>query len=133
MRHPFDFDSEDLKYYRGQAHGLPQDLDFEELVSSNEAEAVGGGLTFTTMALGEEGGFYRSPGKADRPGKPRCQPVKPIDPPVFTTQALGEEGGFYPPPEVTTYALGEEGGSGPEPPQVTTLAIGEEGGEMPFL
>jgi hypothetical protein len=61
MRHPFDLDPKDdeLNFCRNQT--TPQDLEFEEAVSPSEAEWVGGGLSFTTLALGEEGGRPFSP------------------------------------------------------------------------
>ena len=92
MNHPFNLNLSDLEAV---------DLDFEEQLSVEEAEKVGGGTIFTTLALGEEGGCY--PPIIKDPCYPR-PPIKwplpcelPIDPP-------GE------PPEVTTLALGEEGG-----------------------
>jgi hypothetical protein len=116
MGHPFNLE--------------PQDLEFEASLSAAEAEAVGGGLMATTMAIGEEGG---DSGFCWLRPRPRPKPIplpKPIDPPEYTTLALGEEGGDYPP--ATTRAWGEEGGDGPPligPPEVTTLALGEEGGD----
>ena len=102
--------------------------------SSGSGEPPAGG-TFTTQALGEEGGSYSPPysgpvttralGEEGGYGSPGYGPV--------TTQAIGEEGGSYPPPSdgpITTQALGEEGG-GYNPPHdgpPTTLALGEEGG-----
>ncbi len=97
MRHPFDLKSSELETI---------ELEFAEEITSEEAAAVGGGLSIaTTKAIGEEGG-------CDYPIKP----IKPIEP-IFTTLALGEEGGWCPEPlpikppiEATTLALGEEGG-----------------------
>jgi len=103
LNHPFNLDISNLE---------DLNLDLEQQLTEEEAARVGGGLTFTTLALGEEGGDYSK--------FPQPQPG-PIDPPEYTTQALGEEGGDYPefpqpqpdpidPPEYTTQALGEEGG-----------------------
>lgn len=72
MKHPFETDLSKLKQI---------DFDFLEDISDDELEKVHGGKSFTTLALGEEGGDV-------------------------TTLALGEEGGDLP----TTMALGEEGG-----------------------
>ncbi|MBD1845637.1 hypothetical protein H6F89_19945 [Cyanobacteria bacterium FACHB-63] len=94
MRHPFDLSVTELKTL---------DLDFEEDLMLDAAEAVAGGLTLTTLALGEEGGrgdYFPRPPKVP----PICPRPVPIPPPEMTTMALGEEGG------VTTLALGEEGG-----------------------
>ena len=94
MRHPFDFTLTELDAI---------DLDFQEPLTDHEASHVGGGLTYTTLALGEEGGSSRPyPIPHPRPSKPH---PRPIEPPTMTTMALGEEGG-----DVTTLALGEEGG-----------------------
>ncbi|NJO40923.1 MAG: hypothetical protein HC769_21860 [Cyanobacteria bacterium CRU_2_1] len=104
MRHPFDLDLAELNAI---------DLDFEECLTAEEAAQVGGGMVYTTMALGEEGGCFPY-------HPPKCRPISrpcPIDPPV-TTLALGEEGGDPPISKIwlengghaTTKALGEEGG-----------------------
>jgi len=135
MRHPFDLDLQDLEPGTNQSQSLTGDLEFEEAVSPTEAEAVGGGFTLTTLAIGEEGGHPRFPRPKPQPTPPIQYPVKPIAPPVYTTLAIGEEGGCFDPPEVTTKAFGEEGGDQPAPigpPEVTTLAIGEEGGDCLF-
>jgi hypothetical protein len=68
--------------------------------------SITGGLTLTTLAVGEEGGdYFPRPPKWCPPIAPPHSPIKPpIKPPEVTTLALGEEGG------VTTMALGEEGG-----------------------
>jgi len=101
VRHPFDLELQDLENL-----GVDnQDLEFEEAISSAEAEAIAGGRFATTRALGEEGG-----GMTPKPRRrPRPAAKKPIDLPIFTTMALGEEGGAMP-PEATTLAIGEEGG-----------------------
>jgi hypothetical protein len=92
MRHPFDLDPRELE---------ATDLDFEEELTAEEAERVGGGLVATTMALGEEGGSLY-PSLPDYPSRP----VDPIDTtpkpepkptePIYTTLAIGEEGGEWP-------------------------------------
>lgn len=97
MSHPFDLNPFELE---------TMELDFEQQLTDEEAARVGGGqTTYTTLALGEEGGDYCY--------SPKPQPLKPRP--------------FPAPPEVTTKALGEEGGD-PDPPIFTTLALGEEGG-----
>ncbi len=94
MSHPFDLNPSELE---------AMELDFEHQLTDEEAARVGGGqTTYTTLALGEEGGDD-------------CYIAKPLSfpyskPPEFTTKALGEEGGDLAPPEVTTLAIGEEGG-----------------------
>lgn len=84
MRHPFDLELSELEAL---------DLDFEEELTTEEAERVGGGLYVTTMALGEEGGSVLPP-LPNPPigGKPKPKPIDPI----FTTLAIGEEGGELP-------------------------------------
>lgn len=110
MRHPFDLSLTEL-----QAIAFDTNLDFEEVVSDSEAEQVGGGTIYTTLALGEEGGYCPPSSPPSYPDrcppynrpplpKPRPIPICPIDHPI-TTHAWGEEGGT-----VTTLALGEEGG-----------------------
>lgn len=98
MRHPFDLTLADLEAI---------DLEFEEPLTPEEAAQVGGGLIYTTLALGEEGGSY-PPHPAPFPKPPRRHPLppRPIHPPEVTTMAIGEEGG-----EMTTMAIGEEGGA----------------------
>jgi hypothetical protein len=85
MQHPFDITSSELEV---------TNLEFENSLAYQEAENVNGGSDiYTTLALGEEGGF-----------QPPCYPVElppvkrppigwPRKPPVFTTLAVGEEGG----------------------------------------
>ncbi|MBF2074659.1 MAG: hypothetical protein IGS50_12975 [Synechococcales cyanobacterium C42_A2020_086] len=89
MQHPFDLDLTSLKLI---------DLDFAEpLVAEQDETALeGSGRRYTTLALGEEGGYSRPP-------RWKPEPTPPI-----TTLALSEEGGH---PPITTLALGEEGGS----------------------
>jgi hypothetical protein len=95
MRHPFDLNSSDLEAV---------DLDFEEQLTDEEATRVGGALTYTTLALGEEGGDcypidpidWKSPRKplpCPEPLPEPCPKPYPIDPPEVTTMAIGEEGG----------------------------------------
>lgn len=102
MRHPFDLNPEEIESV---------DLDFEEPISDEEAERVGGGLSiYTSMAFGEEGGDfpdyprpicppYPLPFPIDEYPKPLPKPIpwpippKPIGPPDVTTLAIGEEGG----------------------------------------
>jgi hypothetical protein len=86
MEHPFNLQLEDL-----------ETLDFDLM----EESEVTGGVTFTTLALGEEGGHCPLATKPPLPWcgtpiprPPLCPPTKPpIKPPIFTTLALGEEGG----------------------------------------
>lgn len=55
-----------------------------------EGDTVQAGATYTTLALGEEGGCIWSPGiPFSRPPLPRA----PIVPKPPTTSAIGEEGG----------------------------------------
>lgn len=75
MRHPFDLELSELESVN---------FSVVEELTDEEAANIAGGTTFTTQALGEEGGDV-------------------------TTLALGEEGG-----DVTTLALGEEGGDFPK-------------------
>lgn len=123
MAHPFDLDPQDFDCHDGQTAltrdlEFEESLSFSELKAVDgglwaTTMALGeeGGTgwcpvpfprplpkpidppKYTTLALGEEGGF---------------------DPPEVTTHAVGEEGGSDPrligPPEATTLALGEEGG-----------------------
>lgn len=88
MQHPFNITSSELEVVN---------LEFEKGLSGQEAESVNGGSdVYTTLALGEEGGFQP-------PCHPRVElpPVKrppivwPQKPPVFTTLAVGEEGGSH--------------------------------------
>jgi hypothetical protein len=114
MRHPFDLSLTEL-----QAIDLDSDLDFEEAVSDSEAEQVGGGTIYTTLALGEEGGYCPPPRPIPYPD--RCPPYnqpplpkpipRPICPPIVhppVTRAWGEDDCT-----ATTLALGEEGGGWP--------------------
>ncbi|MEG4317474.1 MULTISPECIES: hypothetical protein [unclassified Microcoleus] len=91
MNHPFDLDAADLE---------AMDLDFEEQLTDEQAAQVGGGLkappTYTTLALGEEGGgivCISAPCPGSEGGGDPPHPI-PIDPPM-TTMALGEEGGGH--------------------------------------
>lgn len=105
MRHPFDLNDSELEAL---------DLDFEEELTEEEAAQVGGGLSLTTLALGEEGGGFPKPIPCDPPlpfPKPIPLPEPEPHPPIATTKALGEEGGDDFP--VTTLAIGEEGGGYP--------------------
>lgn len=105
MRHPFDLNAAELETI---------ELDFAEEITAEEAAKVGGGLSiattrafgeeggcdypvkpikpiepiFTTLALGEEGGWCPTPTPTPIP-----EPL-PIKPPIeVTTLAIGEEGG----------------------------------------
>jgi hypothetical protein len=72
------------------------DLDFEEQLTDEQAAKLGGGLTATTLALGEEGGSIvciSAPGSGSEGGGTPPYPI-PIDPPM-TTMALGEESGGH--------------------------------------
>ena len=90
MRHPFDLDPSELDAL---------ELDCAEIMSDQEAAQVSGGLSITTLALGEEGGTDCGFMPVDLLGRPRPfrprRPSKPIaiDEPIFTTLAIGEEGG----------------------------------------
>ena len=90
MNHPFDLDPAELEAL---------DLDFEETLTDEEAADIGGGIRYTTLALGEEGG---------------SSPVQCISAPCPGSEGGG---GFPPFPGPRVF-----------PPPVTTLAIGEEGG-----
>ncbi|MEG4198859.1 hypothetical protein [Microcoleus sp. Pol12A5] len=88
MNHPFDLDIADLEAIN---------LDFEEILTDEQAAHIGGGIRFTTLALGEEGGggpiqciSAPCPGSEGGGGFPPPPPI--FDPPV-TTLAIGEEGG----------------------------------------
>lgn len=108
MSHPFDLDPAELEAV---------DLDFEETLTDEEATHIGGGLRFTTMALGEGGGgglieciSDPCPGSEGGGGFPFPPPPPP--PPIFfgppmTTDAMGEEGGG---PSTQAWF---EGGGGP--------------------
>ncbi|WP_445246017.1 hypothetical protein [Microcoleus sp. OTE_8_concoct_300] len=118
MDHPFDLDAAELEAI---------DLDFKETPSDALIDPIGGGIIFTTLALGEEGGCHPiqcisapCPGSEGGGGVG----VTPIDD-WATTHALREEGGG---PPVTTHSLREEGGGSP----MTTMALGEEGGGPPM-
>lgn len=87
MRHPFDLKISDLETVN---------LDFQEPLTREEAEEIGGGRTeLTTQALGEEGGKFPEP--IPFPDSfldyPRPYPYPLRDTPDVTTLALGEEGG----------------------------------------
>lgn len=103
MNHPFDLDPAELE---------AMDLDFEETLTEEEAAHIGGGIRYTTLALGEEGGSgpvqcisAPCPGSEGGGGFPVPLPTPIFDPPA-TTLAIGEEGGGY------TQAW-FEGGGGP--------------------
>ena len=104
MSHPFDLDPAELE---------AMDLDFEETLTDEEAAHLGGGLRYTTMALGEEGGndglieciSAPCPGIEGGGGFPVSRP--PVFEPPATTDAIGEEGGS----PYTKAAF--EGGGGP--------------------
>ncbi|MEG4585149.1 hypothetical protein QUA54_08000 [Microcoleus sp. MOSTC5] len=120
MDHPFDLDAAQLEAIN---------FGFEETLSDALIDTIAGGIggiIFTTLAMGEEGGSHPiqcisapCPGNEGGGGVGFTPP--PIFDPPMTTMALGEEGGS---PPMTTMALGEEGGG----PPMTTMAIGEEGG-----
>lgn len=74
MRHPFELELSDLEDVQ---------LDVEQTLTTEESSEVTGGLTATTLALGEEGGCIYPP----------IKPIRPIKPPIYTTLAIGEEGG----------------------------------------
>ena len=97
MRHPFALDPEELENL---------ELDFEELLTDEEAAQVGGGYydiqCISQPCPGSEGGDA-------------------------TTEALGEEGGYYPWPQPTPYPI--DFPYPIKPPEITTFALGEEGGE----
>ncbi len=89
MNHPFDLDPAELE---------AMDLDFEETLTDEEAAHIGGGLSYTTLALGEEGGSgpiqcisAPCPGSEGGGGEFSVGPIF-FDPPM-TTLAIGEEGG----------------------------------------
>src|SRR6476620_12119279 len=89
MNHPFDLDIADLEAIN---------LDFEEILTDEQAAHIGGGIRFTTLALGEEGGggpiqciSAPCPGSEGGGGFPVSRP--PVFPPPVTTHAIGEEGG----------------------------------------
>jgi hypothetical protein len=98
MNHPFNRKFNDLE---------PQELEFEEQLTEEEAEKVGGAYSVvTTLAIGEEGGYGGYPKPYPRPIAPPMYPPidypmpmpkqpKPEEPPVYTTMALGEEGGDF--------------------------------------
>lgn len=102
MNHPFELNLSDLKAI---------DLEFEESLTPAEVEQVDGGTIYTTLALGEEGGYgcypiAKKPPYGDFPypyppqypvERPRPHPIQPhpIKPPEVTTLALGEEGGEW--------------------------------------
>lgn len=102
MDHPFNLNLTELKTL---------DLDFEEPLSDQTADAIHGADYSITSFNKEQGDCKPKP--RPRP-RPRC-PVVPIcpDPPIATTMALGEEGGGWCPPVYTTLAMGEEGGGYP--------------------
>ncbi len=97
MKHPFDLNPEELENLH---------LDIEQSLSDEEAEQLSGGLTFSTQALGEEGG--QIPPKLPDFKLPEFDYPSHL-PPTASTYAYGEEGG------ATTLAIGEEGGSGIDP------------------
>ncbi len=68
MNHPFELDVNELESL---------DFNLEEQVSDEELEKISGGINYTTLRVGEEGGK-----------KNRRKQRK------LTTFALGEEGGF---------------------------------------
>ena len=85
MNHPFDLDPAELE---------AMDLDFEETLTDEEAAHIGGAISYTTLAVGEEGGS--APVQCISAPCPGCEggggfAVRP-DPPM-TTLAIGEEGG----------------------------------------
>jgi hypothetical protein len=99
MRHPFDLSLDEL---------LTQDLEFEEILTDDDSQIIGGRLLAMTLAFWKDNGQWR--GRPYPKSTPYPRPISYPKPPTVTTQALGEEGGSPFPPEVTTMALGEEGG-----------------------
>lgn len=101
MIHPFALELSDLEAI---------DLDFEEHLTAEEADQVGGGLIAITQAIGETGGTL-----PDR---------------WVWTKALYETG-YNPSPKPPIYQPSPHPSKPPfsEPPEVTTLALGEEGGD----
>jgi len=90
MDHPFDLDAAQLEAI---------DFDFEETPSDALIDPIAGGIIFTTLAMGEEGG---------------CHPIQCISAPCPGSEGGG--GGFPFPhqpifdPPMSTMAMGEEGG-----------------------
>ena len=89
MNHPFDLDPAELE---------AMDLAFEETLTDEEAAHIGGGIRYTTLAVGEEGGngpiqciSAPCPGSEGGGGFPFPRP--PVFEPPPTTLAIGEEGG----------------------------------------
>jgi hypothetical protein len=99
MNHPFDLDPAELE---------AMDLDFEETLTEEEAAHIGGGISYTTLAWGEEGGGSVQCISAPCPGSEGGGGVSFPRPPVFdppaSTDAIGEEGGGW------TQAWFENGG-----------------------
>ncbi|MEG4940621.1 hypothetical protein [Microcoleus sp. F4-D5] len=88
MNHPFDLDPAELE---------AMDLDFGEPLTDEEAAHIRGGIRYTTLALGEEGGggpiqciSAPCPGSE---GGGEGFPRPPLFDPPMTTMAVGEEGG----------------------------------------
>lgn len=89
MRHPFDLQ---------QAELTALDLNFEETLTDEEAQQIGGGLRYYHPFKPPH---YLGPPIKLPPIKPfplPCDPIpsptpEPEDPPMMTTLALGEEGG----------------------------------------
>ena len=92
MNHPFDLDPAELEAV---------DLDFEETLTDEEAAHIGGGIRYTTQAVGEEGGgggpiqciSAPCPGSEGGGGFPFFPPRPPVFEAQPTTLAIGEEGG----------------------------------------
>lgn len=89
MNHPFDLDPAELE---------AMDLDFEETLTEEEAAHIGGGIRYTTQAIGEEGGngpiqciSAPCPGSEGGGGFPVGGPIDDW----ATTLAIGEEGGGW--------------------------------------
>jgi len=93
MDHPFDLDAAQLEAI---------DFDFEETLSDALIAPIGGGIIFTTLAMGEEGG---------------CHPIQCISAPCPGSEGGGAGFGLTPIDDwATTQAMGEEGGgSGTQP------------------
>ena len=93
MNHPFDLDPAQLEAI---------DFDFEEAPSDALIDPIGGGIIFTTLAMGEEGG---------------CHPIQCISAPCPGSEGGG--GGFDVAPiddGAMTQAIGEDGrGPGTQP------------------
>jgi hypothetical protein len=96
MRHPFDLEQAELEAI---------DLDFEETLTDEEAQQVGGGLRYCPPSTPPQylGPPIKLPPDCEIEPEPiplpvPCYPIDPpippcLDEPIMTTLALGEEGG----------------------------------------